>query len=423
MLSNGQEVILFIEKLLYGGSGLSHFGMMACFIDDVIPGETVLASVDAIKNHYATASLQDILEPSPFRTEPTCVHFKICGGCQWQHIDYTCQLHWKSLIVKECIDRIGRIPDTSVLEALPSPSAFQYRSRTNLKVSASGSHEIGYYQRGTHHIIPITCCPLLTPALNQALAYCTSLRTKNTRLFTGVTEIQLLLINSGNKVIITLLAESAVKSFLLYVPDKTPDDASNAASAISNIEYTYRDNINGISFYRSPLTFYQVNREQNVAMINIALKYLSRPDNKRILDLYCGCGNFSLFLARAGAHVVGIDSNSTAITEARRNADANRLQHCTYICGDVEKEMKKFATADFHSVLINPPRRGCPRKTLDYINQINPQIIVYVSCNPATLARDLTHFIDHGYQLEIVQPIDMFPQTFHIETMVKLVKS
>jgi 23S rRNA (uracil1939-C5)-methyltransferase len=158
-------------------------------------------------------------------------------------------------------------------------------------------------------------------------------------------------------------------------------------------------------------------------MISTVLNYLAPSAGQNILDLYCGCGNFSLFLAREGASIVGIDASSNAITEAISNAAANGLHTCVYACGDVEKTIPRFLSTRFNSVLINPPRRGCSSEILNHISRINPRVIVYVSCNPATLARDLKLLIAGGYHIETIQPVDMFPQTYHIETIVKMIKS
>jgi len=423
MLSKGQKVSLLIEKLLYGGSGLSHIGSIACFIADVIPGETVLAEITAVKRQYATASLTAIVEASAQRVTPPCDVFGTCGGCQWQHLDYCGQLHWKRLIVRECLERIGGIHDTPVLEPLSSPAMLQYRSRTNLKVSSSRVPAIGYFQRGTHRVIPVTFCPLLADSLNQALAYCISRCAKNSTLLRSIDEIQLLLAGCSNEVLISFCNKSIIKSCLLFAPGTSQHAAILAESSLPSAGLFFHDAIMGISFSRSPLTFYQINREQNAAMISAALHYLAPAAGQNILDLYCGCGNFSLFLAREGASIVGIDTSRNAITEAISNAAANELHNCVYACGDVEKIIPRFLSTRFNSVLINPPRRGCSPGILNHISRITPRIIVYISCNPATLARDLKLLIAAGYHIESIQPVDMFPQTYHIETIVKMIKS
>jgi 23S rRNA (uracil1939-C5)-methyltransferase len=423
MLSKGQKVTLLIEKLLYGGGGLSHLGNMACFIDDVIPGETVSATIDTVKKQYATALLSTICEPSPHRTNPPCPYFKRCGGCQWQHIDYSMQLHWKWMIVRECIERIGGLRDVAVREPIPSPALFQYRSRTNIKVNTASQPVIGYFQRGTHSIIPVTHCPLLVPPINQSLEFCITLLADNRDIFRGITEIHFLRISTNDEVLITFCQGSAIKSCLLFFSNESSGTTSIPLPLQSALEYSYYDDILGVSFIRRPLTFYQINVPQNAAMINTVLSYLEPHDGQNILDLYCGCGNFSLFLARQGLDIVGIDSSSNAIEEAIKNTELNHLDNCTYICGDVEITLPQFISTNFHSVLINPPRRGCTPKTLRCISQISPRVIIYISCNPSTLARDLKQLMGSGYHIDVIQPVDMFPQTYHIETIVKMIKS
>jgi 23S rRNA (uracil1939-C5)-methyltransferase len=422
ILFKGREVILLIEKLLYGGSGLAHVESMACFIDAVIPGEKVLAKIDTVRSQYINASLSAIYEASAQRVAPHCALFRTCGGCHWQHIDYPGQLHWKKSIVKECLARIGGLDDIPVHETQPSPSVWQYRSRASLKVSASRVPELGFFQRGTHRVIPVTSCPLLAPALNQAIAYCNKLSADKNDLLHKITDIHLLH-SSSSQVLITLCQESAIKSSLLFTPAQTPHAVSTALPALSADSSSCHDDIMGISFIRRPLSFYQVNREQNAAMITIVLSYLAPTGTQNILDLYCGCGNFSLFLAQNGASIVGIDSSRNSISEAVSNAVANRLQNCFYTCGDVENTIPQFFSTRFDSVLINPPRRGCTPGTLNHICRMSPRVLVYVSCNPATLARDLKLLVACGYRIEAIQPVDMFPHTYHIETIVKMVKS
>jgi 23S rRNA (uracil1939-C5)-methyltransferase len=215
----GQEVILLIEKLLYGGSGLAHVENMACFIDAVIPGEKVLVKIDTVRTQYINASLSTIYEASAQRVEPHCALFKTCGGCHWQHIDYPGQLHWKKSIVKECLARIGGLGDIPVLDVRPSPSVWHYRSRASLKISASRAPELGFFQRGTHRVIPVTSCPLLAPALNQAIAYCNKLSLDKSALLQKITDIHLLQ-PSSSEVLITFCQGSAIKSSLL-TPDRT----------------------------------------------------------------------------------------------------------------------------------------------------------------------------------------------------------
>ena len=421
-MAAGQILKLTIEKLLYGGDGISRHGGMVCLIKDVVPEEIVLARIDVLKKQYAVASLVEVLEPSPYRVSPRCSLFENCGGCQWQHIAYSHQLYWKTRIVQECLERIGKIQQPTLLPTIPSPAAFQYRCRARLKV-CNKKARIGYYQRGTHYIVPVQECPLLVNAINQAIRQCWLLIKIDRHLFNSISEVDLLFCSNSNQVIMAFNNMRTTKCLAVFdAGTSTQPGQIKFSSSFPAIEEILDEEILGIVFKRRPSTFYQVNRPQNNTLITIVRECFGPIDNQTILDLYCGSGNFSLFLAREGATVVGIDSNAHAISEALCNAEYNGLGNCTYVCGDVETAINQHIRVNFSGVLINPPRSGCSMKTLNSVARINPQVIVYVSCNPATLARDLKQLARYGYRLEKIQPVDMFPQTYHIETIVKMVQ-
>ena len=180
------------------------------------------------------------------------------------------------------------------------------------------------------------------------------------------------------------------------------------------------DKILDITFTRSPGNFYQVNTFQNKTIINLVVELFSSMQGKTILDLYCGCGNFSLFLARSGFKVTGADTNRSTIMEAVSNARDNMIDTCRFITADTGRLPENILNKEFDGILLNPPRTGCSRETIETIITINPHVILYISCNPSTLARDLRKLIDEGYEIDTIQPVDMFPQTYHIETVVKL---
>jgi 23S rRNA (uracil1939-C5)-methyltransferase len=419
----GDIVELFIEKLLYGGLGLSHYGSIACFVNDVIPGETVLASIDAIKKHYLKTSLQHIVIPSPHRIEPHCRLFSHCGGCQLQHMDYRMQLECKSMIVKECFERIGAIRNPPLLPICPSPATFHYRSRANFKIHANTSCTIGYYQRSTHTIIPVPECPLLVPPLNQALEQIRSLLNTASFPIKNISELQLLFIKAAGEVLVSFYSEAILTACAVITKDTRLQWITiHDSTCLSAGELMLDEEILAMSFKRGPTTFYQVNINQNITMIQQVVNFLKPVQNKRILDLYCGCGNFSLFLAREGAQIIGIDSNKCAIDEAIQNARANNLPDCVYIQGNVESVTDYLKIGQCDAVLINPPRLGCSQKVLDIVTGLQPRTIIYISCNPSTLARDVKQLITSGYAADSIQPVDMFPQTFHIETVIKLFK-
>ena len=420
-LATGIFVELYIEKLLYHGRALAHYGSMACFINDVIPEETVCARISEIKKQYAVASLIEILKPSPYRINPPCPLVPECGGCQLQHIAYSHQLYWKTAAIKECLERIGRIKNPLVLPPLPSPSVFRYRSRANLKFLPGQNPLIGFYRRGTHQIIPVHECPLLVPELNNALADCWLSAKEHPRLFSGATDLHLVYSSTSRQVLISVRKGFMVAAQAVIEPGHGLSAAlfSNQHSEVPSV---YEDMM-GITFKRTNSTFYQINMQQNIALINQVVNHIVPSRNQSILDLYCGCGNFSLFLAREGSTVVGIDVNSHAIAEARQNYSMSDLHGCTFLSGKVERHLRQIEAHAFESILLNPSRQGCSTEVLTHVVRINPHSIVYVSCNPATLARDLKHLTQCGYDMAAIRPVDMFPQTYHIETVVKLVKS
>jgi 23S rRNA (uracil1939-C5)-methyltransferase len=421
-LAEGKIIELSIEKLLYQGSSLAHYGSMACFINDVIPGETVRARIAEIKKQYAVALLMEILHPSPHRINPPCPLVPECGGCQLQHIEYNHQLYWKAAIIKECLERIGSIKHPTLLSPLPSPSFFHYRSRAVLRSTAGQNPLIGFYRHGTHQIISVQECMLLVPELNYALAECWRVANEHSHLFSSASDLQLLYSSASQQVLISARKGFRVIMQTVFEPGKklSATSFSNQLPATSPVGY---EDIMGITFKRTNSSFYQVNMQQNTALIKLVLTFLSPERPQKILDLYCGCGNFSLFLAREGAAVVGIDVNSHAINEAQQNYLMNNLQNCTFLCGKVEMHLRQIKAHACQSILVNPSRQGCSTEVIAHVVRISPRVIVYVSCNPATLARDLKRLVQHGYDIAAIQPVDMFPQTYHIETVVKLVKS
>lgn len=413
-------VDVHIEKLLFGGQGLSHVGSMACFINDVISEEIVRARIVKIKKHYLEASCYEILQPSLHRITPHCLYVGECGGCHFQHIEYCHQLQLKAEIVHDCLKRIAGIEGPAVQFPLSSPLVFHYRTRANLKISTSPFIRLGFYRRRSHEIISVNNCQLLTPLLNQALAYCWQVLREQPQVFLNATDLCIMQSIKSGQVLIAAQKDSEIITHTIFEPYA---NSSSAPFSYASSSLALSEVIKGITFIRTPYTFYQINGEQNVCLINLVLDLLSPSFKKPILDLYCGCGNFSLFCAQQGSDVVGIDANSHAIAEARYNAQYNGITNCTFFCDDVQQLMRQFLTHEFYSILLNPSRQGCGHKVIDDVARIKPHLIVYISCHPATLARDLKRLLQHGYRIEVIQPVDMFPQTYHIETVIKLVKS
>jgi 23S rRNA (uracil1939-C5)-methyltransferase len=409
-----RNLTLTIERLVHGGAGLARVNGKTCFINGVLPGESVRARVDEDRKQYLKATLKDILDVSPARKVPACPLAGICGGCQWQHIAYAQQLEYKASTVNDCLARIGKLHDCEVSYPVASPLQIRYRSRAALKINCKKNPVMGFYQMKTHDIVQITDCLLLEPALIQAFEICRRLLRDNRQKMSGFTDLYLLGFDTAPTALGLLLDRKNRRKNKLVI--------NIAAGTAEEQQSSIIEPVGGLKFLRGTEIFYQVNRQQNLAMIRQVQDFMKPVAGSDILDLFCGCGNFSLFLAKNGMTINGIDSNKSAIIEARNNARLNGIENCHFQTGNIHELEDGSIKKNYAGVLINPPRGGCESRTLHLLAEMSPSIIVYVSCDPSTLARDLRILIDKGYTIDAIQPFDMFPHTYHIETIVKLSK-
>ncbi len=406
-----QTITVTIDKLIHGGSGLARHEGKACFIDSVLPGEKVKAEITDERSQFFTARTIDILEPSPERIEPPCPVAGLCGGCQWQHIAYPRQLSCKTAIVGDCLKRIGKLHHPEPSPASASPLQTGYRRRASFKISGGRKAKIGFYQHKTHSVVEFHDCLLLEPALQEALEVCRRLLLKEAA-YAGHTDLELLAVDGSPLVIGSWQNRKQQR--------QTACAINTATGKAEHLNGPLQESLSGMTFLRAANNFYQVNRQQNQALIQKVVNLFAPASQGSILDLFCGCGNFSLFLASQGAAVTGLDASEAAISEARQNAGLNGIDTTTFIAADIRRLDESLLQKNYDGVLLNPPRSGCAAPTLDLIAGRGPGIIVYVSCNPATLARDLRLLLDSGYGVDELLPYDMFPQTYHIETVVRL---
>ena len=411
-INKGSEIKTNIEKLVYGGDGFTHIGSRACFVENAVPGDEIIAEIKNIKKQYLNASIKKILKRSTKRIAPPCPYHMNCGGCQWQHIDYNYQLYWKQEILNESLERIGNLSNIKINKIVPSPKQFKYRTRTIMQLNGKKTPP-GYFMRNSHKIIPIKSCMLLEEPINTALH---DLSEKIQRIAESqeIKDVEFLYLKHSHEVIISFNSSSYRKRIkpLIYACDKK--------TIIEKADLI--EEINGLNFIRSQRRFYQINYQQNINMIKFVIQFFAELDNPDILDLYCGCGNFSLFLAKNGAKISGIDFDEKVIQEAVKNTKANNIKNCSFKAYDLSKRNANIYKSRHNGVLLNPPRTGATKNVLEHIISVDPEVIVYVSCNPATLSRDLKILLDKNYRISEIQPLDMFPQTYHIETIVKLTK-
>lgn len=404
----GDILTLSIEKLVHGGLGFSHYGTRACFVANAIPGETAAVRIERVHAHYLSGTAVDVISASLYRVQPRCSFVVVCGGCHWQHISYEHQLFWKAHIVRESIARIAGIRDSDVPLPLPCPEPFHYRTRAVMQVSGQ---EIGYFKEKTHELVPVADCPVLALPLSRAIGVCRRTLHDTPAFAQALKRLHILLIRHTGAVLV--LAGRSPKGSGKYI---LLEDSLELAP----FDGDAHEDVEGLLFKRDTENFYQINDQQNRALIRLVIEYSAPVPGDEILELYCGSGNFSLFLGSAGASVIGVESNASAVAEARDNAAMNGITSCRFVCSDVARLDPSFFRKRYRAVLINPPRTGCPQHVLAQIGDARPERIVYVSCNPSTLGRDIKELCSRGYKLERIQPVDLFPQTWHVETVVRL---
>ncbi len=394
-----------IEKYVQGGSGLGYHNGLACFIPGSVPGDTVTADITHRKKNHYIAELRDVLHPSPHRTEPLCSLFGRCGGCQWQNCEYSRQLYWKRCTVSDCLRRIGGIQNVAIRDTIASPDIFHYRFRMNYKIQP-GTDMLGLYRLKSHSIIPVQHCFLAQDQLNSILSGCRPFLVFKNSSRRLCSEIDIRYSASADS---TLISFRSSKGKIIDSSLFSHQRGTHIRPADSVFE-----SVQGLRFRRSLEGFYQVNHRQNLNVIAYVQDVFASHGCGSILDIYCGCGNFSLFLAGA-AYVIGIESNPHSVDEARLNADENGIANCRFITADASEIPETVKKCD--GILLNPPRQGCEQRVVHAAVSVEPSLIVYVSCNPATLARDAKSITSLGYAIDSIQPFDMFPHTYHTETV------
>jgi 23S rRNA (uracil1939-C5)-methyltransferase len=379
-----------VEKLVYGGFGLAHHDGLVLFIPHAAPGDRLLVKPVQEKRGYVIAHIEDILEASPHRRTPVCPHYQDCGGCQLQHLTYEAQLEAKLGFIRESLGRIGGLEWTDEIPPICGQE-LHYRLRAQLKVGREGSEtRLGYFRAESHDLCAIDSCPLLSERLNMAipqLLQCTAERLE------GMKTIDLVEGDGGQ-----IASHPTLDGF----------GSDNVQISVGDISYC----IDGQAFF-------QVNRFLLEEMISAVV---SGERGQRAVDLYCGAGFFTIPLARSFEHTIGVESNSHAIRLAANNAGRNQLEGVEFSRAPVEDWLKERGSlrGEVDLVVIDPPRQGLTRKIIRGLGSLCPNRITYVSCNPATLARDLRHLCTEGYTISSIGAIDLFPQTFHIETVAKL---
>ena len=423
---------IVIETLAYGGNGLGRQDGKVVFVPLTAPGDLVEFKPVKEKKGYTEGELLSIIESSPIRREPPCPVFGECGGCSWQHLPYEEQLKAKEDIFRETMWRLGTVERKNILPIIPAPSEFNYRNRAQFKVNfIEGEFHAGFFKRQSHALIDIDSCPLMSPLINSIFAEMKNLLAA-APFKEKVSQIEISVDDSDRRGIV----------ILHLTTDPTKADKKFAVKNISDIKgmdglffrhgrkpttteilkndtplnYSLKVREEELKLAFSPGGFTQVNYAQNRRLIEEAIEIAGRGKIGRALDLYCGIGNFSLPLAKLSKDVTAIESFAKAIDDGNENTRRNGIGNCRFIAASALKEIFKIDLREIDLALIDPPREGAA-KVMKRLAEYEVPRIIYVSCNPTTLARDLRYLTRSGYTIVSSRPIDLFPQTWHIESI------
>ncbi len=424
------------ETILITGIGSEMQGVgrlsdgRAVFVPFAIPGETVNVRIEAEKERFCTARLIDVLEPSPDRVTPLCPHFGVCGGCQTQHIAYARALQLKRQRVADALSHLGGVQAPEVGETLASPETLGYRNKAEF---AFDGEKAGVCEGGTHRVIDLAECPLQADGANRVLAFVRAHRRglplKNLVVRTNAAGEMMVTLSLYARADATRLARAIMTEISMVRSVYACELSRRPAHALDGIcrrlagTETISETLDGLRFSVSPQSFFQVNRPQAERLYGEALALAALKPGDRVCDVYCGAGTITLFAARTCARATGIEIVAPAVADARKNAEANQLSHrVQFMEGDAAALYPGLQKREhFDAVIVDPPRKGLDEPVIRALCESPADKLVYVSCNPATLARDL-RLLASAYRLAAVRPVDMFPQTGHVETVVLLSK-
>jgi len=421
------EITLDIDRLSYGPYGIGRSEGKAVMIPNTAPGDTVGARIIESKERYSVGELTQLIHPSPLRQTPPCPYVGHCGGCSWQHLRYDTQLKAKQQSVEDALRRIGRFDGFELRPIIASPDEWHYRRRVRLQ--ADGHKQLGFYAAGSHQIIEIDDCLIAAEPMGELIA---PLRRWLANLSTVVEQVEIV---SGDKtgeiVVVLRAADTFVASDERYCEKLAAPEIQFAGLIVHSREGRRiwgRSSItvmlqNDLSLELDADVFTQVNAGGNRHMVDQLLAVGNFHESDRVLELYCGAGNFTLPIARRVKEMVAVEGLRPAITNAKLNAQRYKLQNINWHCAAVPQAMAqlKRQKRKFSKVVLDPPRAGAKGIETD-LAALDAGTIYYISCDPTTMARDLATLTKHGYKLRTVQPVDFFPHTFHVESLAVMMR-
>ncbi len=449
-LRPGQELEIAVEKLAFGGRGLARHEGFVVFIERGLPGQTVAARITGVKKGFAEAKAVRVLTQSPDRVEPFCPHFGVCGGCDWQDLAYPAQLHWKRVHVAESLSRLANLHDIDVAQTVPSPKTRHFRNK--MEFAFAGNLYLGLHERDNpRRIFDATHCSLMSDfsmeLLAEARAFCKTTGIAAYHAGTGKGLWRHLVMREGKATgqtmvqCITAPAPEAEKTVLALgerlmkaFPALTSfvHSLRGAKTAVAQGEKTVftlgqksiEERIGGKICRVSPDSFLQTNTEAADALYRLVEDGAALTGSETVWDLYAGSGGVALRLASRAKRVTGVEASRTAVNDAKEAAGVNGAVNCEFLRGDALETLASLGQDETNApdvVILDPPRGGTHPDLMRALGEISPRRIVYVSCNPSTLARDIAGLAE-AYRIESVTPVDLFPHSPHVETVLVLVK-
>lgn len=437
-------VLLTIKRIGINGEGIGFYKRQAVFVDGGLPGEIVEVRITEAKESYVVGTITKMKKASPDRIEPVCPYFQKCGGCQLQHLSYSSQLKEKKNMVLEAFDRYydGDIKKLTIYDPLGMQHPWNYRNKSSLPVRHDGSQVVvGMYSKHSNHLAFISKCPIENETIEKARTLILSrLSKENVSIYNPKTKqgaLRYLVIRSFN------VQDEVQVTFVLYREDKKAIQVLKSLP-FSSLNYSINNdpksieifgkevicvkgnayiegNLNHLTFKISPTAFFQLNTKQTLVLYEQIKKACELTGKEKIIDGYCGIGSIGMYLASEASEVRGIDNNQEGIEDAKKFAKMNHLNHVHFYHGNILPHLQQFQEKGFipDILILDPPRTGLDINLIHYLQKNVISKIIYVSCNLSTLAKNLNH-LQRQYYIQYIQPIDMFPQTSHVETVVLL---
>ena len=448
-VQKNQNYIVDISGITSEGYGVARVEGFTVFVEGALNSEQAEIRIIKVLKNYAYGKLLRILKPHTGRVEPSCGVVKRCGGCQLQHMSYEAQLQYKTRQVKDAVERIGGFKGVTVHDTIGMDNPWRYRNKAQFPVGMNGDVQIGFYANRSHAIIDTPQC-LIQDAINDNVTrtvrefikkYDISIYNEDTgkglirhivvRKAFRTGEVMVCIVVNGEDLpcidaLIEMLRSSIdnLKSIVLNINKKRTNVVLGEKNIVVFGEEAIYDFIGEFKFRISPLSFFQINPVQTAVLYNKVLEYANLDGDEIVFDAYCGIGTISLFLSKRAKKVYGVEIVHQAIENAKENAALNGVKNVEFIDGESETVIPELYAKGIKAdvIVVDPPRKGCDEKLLDAIAEMGPERVVYVSCNPATLARDLKYLSERGYEIKVIQPVDMFPQTVHVECVTLMSK-